>query len=435
MNILLLNTHNPLREAGIVAFDIFNQFIQRGHKVRLLVNSYNSHYPEGIVSVETSLSYWGEIILAKFEWRLNKIKKILRLKEKSKPDPDYCFFQLKEQKLVYKTKTLLRKAKIKPDVIIVLFAKNFINIKNIYELNKITSAPIFWIMFDMAPFTGGCHYAWECKGYLNSCGNCPGLFSTNSYDVSYNNLLYKKKYIDKTNIHLIAASEWQYRQAKVSSLFKNKIIHKILLSIDSSVFKPTDKEEIKSKLGIPANKKVVFFGSVVLTQKRKGMCYLLESLRILKEKTKGSDSGLDDNILLLIAGMGIDRIVESLPFNFHYLGKLTDTYEIASAYQAADVFICPSIEDSGPMMINQSLMCGTPVVSFEMGVAPDLIISGQTGYIAKLKDSADMAQGLYNVLSLDMNDCKRISDNCRELALKLCSPEVRMNEIEKIIEK
>jgi len=433
MNILIFNTHNPHREAGAVSLELFNNLKRRGHNVRLLVNSFDAAYNEGIISVETKTLFKTKIFFEKLKWHFNKIKQTLKVKNIKKSDPDYCFFQLNEARSFYNTGNLLKKAEIKPDAIIVLYAKGFINTKNLFELNRMTNAPIFWLMYDMAPFTGACHYAWDCKGYKDSCGSCPGIFSDDPFDITHKNLLYKKNYLNKTNIQIIAASEWQYRQVRESSLFKDRIIHKILLSIDLSVFKPLDKTDIRSRIGITLNMKVIFFGAVVLTQKRKGMAYLLESLRLLKMKTEEPESKLKNNILLLIAGNGIDEIVELLPFPYHYLGKTDNTYGIASAYQSADVFLCPSIEDSGPMMINQSLMCGTPVVCFEMGVALDLVKTGRTGYSARLKDCDDMCQGLYNVLSLNSDEFMKISENCREIALEKCSPETQIAKIEKII--
>jgi glycosyltransferase involved in cell wall biosynthesis len=287
-------------------------------------------------------------------------------------------------------------------------------------------------MYDMAPLAGGCHYAWDCVGYQNKCGNCPGLFSSNPFDITFRNLEYKKKYIDRTNIQLIAASEWQYRQAKLSSLFKDKTIHKILLSVDPNLFKPVEKEILRENLGIPLTKKVLFFGSVYMNHKRKGMQYLLEGLKYLKELIKGTN--LENDIYLLIAGRNIEEIVEHLPFDYNFLGMLDNTKGIASAYQAADVFLSPSIEDSGPSMINQSIMCGTPVVSFEMGVALDLVITGKTGYRAILKDSNDLAKGIYNVLSMRKDKYDELSRNCRELALKLCSPDIQIQMFEDILQ-
>ena len=37
--------------------------------------------------------------------------------------------------------------------------------------------PIVWTLHDMHPFTGGCHYSWECNKYKtsNGCSRCPQL--------------------------------------------------------------------------------------------------------------------------------------------------------------------------------------------------------------------------------------------------------------------
>lgn len=435
MNILLLNTHNPLKVSGIVALDLFNQLKEKKHEVKLLVNDFDHEYPEGIISLESSLSAWWKLFQEKIEWRLNKLKQFLKIKDNIKTDPNYPFFQLDERKQIYRTRRILKAARLKPDMIIILFAKGFINTKNIYELEKFTGAKIFWLMFDMAPFTGGCHYAWECKGYQMNCGKCPGLYSSDPLDISHKNLLFKKKFLDKVNIHVLAGSEWQFQQASMSTLFRNKSIHKVLLPINESVFKPVDKVKRRMELKVNPDKKVIFFGAVGLSEMRKGMNLLIESLEKLKELLSKSDSDLGDKILLLIAGRGFDAINGSLPFESQYLGYLDNNYGIASAYQAADVFLCPSVEDSGPMMINQSIMSGTPVVSFEMGVSLDLVISGETGYRAKLKDSSDMAQGIYNILNLSASDYNKLSIRCRNLGLKSCSPEIRIDFFENIMRK
>ena len=424
MEILMLNCNTPLRASGIVALDLFNGLRNKGHHVKMMVNKYDSNYPEDIISMET---FW----LAKRNDLIEKITRRLKIEKRRPTDINYHFHEIKEKKSYYSIKRILKYSGIKPDVVLVLFAKNFINSKDMHDLFKLTHAKIFWLMYDMAPLTGGCHYAWDCKGYQNNCGNCPGIYSKDPFDVSYENLLYKKKYVDLTDIHLIAASEWQYRQAKVSTLFKDKPIHKILLSVNPEIFKPADKEALRLKLGIEPDRKVIFFGAIYLHIKRKGMSYLMESLKMLKERLDGTDLG--NRVLLLVAGLEIKGLAELLPFPSKYIGLLDHTYGIASAFQVSDLFLCPSIEDSGPQMINQSIMCGTPVVSFEMGVSPDLVITGQTGYMAKLEDSTDLAHGLYSVLSANNDEYQKLSDNCRVLGLELCSPEVQIKSIEKII--
>jgi len=407
-----------------VGYDFYREFKERGHNVRLLVNYYDKTYPPDIISLETPF------VIEKNKLR-RRIEKRLPFKREILTNPDYHFHELREMKSFYRTQKIMKKAGIRPDVILILFAKDFINARNIYQLYNKTGAKILWLMYDMAPFTGGCHYAWDCTRYRQNCGLCPGLYSSDEFDISYKNLAYKKHYISKTEIEIISASEWQYRQALSSSLFTGKTIHKILLSVDPEVFKPVDRHDLRIRMGLPPNKKIIFFGSVYMGHRRKGMKYLLESLKILREKSTGTS--LEKNIMLLIAGRQIESIADSLPFPYHYLGFVDNTTGIASAFQAADVFLCPSIEDSGPSMINQSLMCGTPVVAFEMGVSLDLVINESTGYRAKLADSHDLSRGLINVLSLDDVSSVKYMKNCRNLAMQLCAPEVQMREIEKII--
>ncbi len=426
MNILIINSLNPLKNSGTVAIDVFNALKTRGHKVKLLVNIYSNEYPEDIIAMQTPFS----VFVDKYKRKI--VRKFFNFNN-IPSDPNYHFHHLKEDKLHYSTNKLLKKAGLIPDIILVLFAKDFLNSRNFAELNKLTKAPIYWLMYDMAPLTGGCHYAWECKGYENLCGKCPGLFSENSEDITHFNLKYKKYYLDQTDIKIIAASEWQYRQAKRSNLFKQKSVFKVLLSIDPTVFQKVDKKIIRTKLGIEPGRKVIFFGSVDMRHLRKGAQYLVESLNLLKEKTRNTD--LDDKILLLIAGKGIEEIQHVLPFEIKYLGYVDDRLGLASAYQAADIFLCPSIEDSGPSMINQSLMCGTPVVSFEMGVSPDLVINQETGYMAELRNSQDMADGIYEILSLTDEKHAHMSQNCRELAMNLCSPDKQIDQFESLFKQ
>lgn len=427
MNILIFNAHNPFEASGIVGLDLFNGLRKNGATVKLVVNKYSANYPEGMISMETWYRFWKKRAIF-------KLRKVLSLRGEIITDSKYHFNVSEAKEVFFSTKKLLKKFKLKPDVIIILHTNRFINAKNIYELYEITHAPVYWLMYDMAPLTGGCHYAWECLGYQNNCGNCPALFSSDPFDISFKNLLYKKTFIDKTNIKIVPGGEWLYRQTINSNLFKNHDVYKILVAIDNNIFKPLSNKLIRKKNGIPYEKKVIFFGAVGLHEERKGMKYILEALKILKEILT-EDSLLADKIFLLVAGNGFDKIKHDLPFEKLNMGMLDNTYGLASAYQSADVFVCPSIEDSGPTMINQSIMCGTPVVSFEMGVALDLVINGETGFRVKLRDSQALAQAIYWVLKMNEHESFLMKENCRKLALELFHPDVISEKWFKKIQK
>ena len=144
------------------------------------------------------------------------------------------------------------------------------------------------------------------------------------------------------------------------------------------------------------------------------------------------DVVMRDKVLLVTAGWFADSPELDIGFDHRHLGTLVGDVSLACAYQAADVFVHASIEDSGPMMINESLLCGTPVVSFEMGVAVDLVHTDRTGYLARLKDEQDMATGLLRILELNNEALLAMREHCRDYGLQMCHPDVQVRAFERI---
>jgi len=431
MKILILTASQPLKIAGIVAYDLYIGLKRSGSEVKILTKAWDKYLDKNIVPIDSTLTeykhrFWN--LLRRIIIKLLKVFLGFKVKEepKVKTDPNFAVQGEDQTVTIYKTKKILRRAGFVPDAIIVLFMPHFLSFRNLHELNQVTKAPIYLYLMDMASMTGGCHYAWDCKGYEKKCGNCPAFYSINEQDSSRTNWEFKKKYIDKTEITAIAGTEWQYQQLKKSSLFSERPMRKILLSIDNEVFKPGDKNQARAYFKLPVDKKIIFFGAVYFDRNRnKGFRELIIALNYLKNTLFDAST-----VHIAIAGHASKSLEESLSFDYTYLGYL-NIEKLALAFQAADVFVSPSIEDSGPMMINQSIMSGTPVVSFEMGAALDLVINGQTGYRVRLLDSEALANGIRTILELDEASTIRISNNCRELGLQLCHSR---KQIEKMLE-
>ncbi|MBP6185089.1 MAG: glycosyltransferase [Saprospiraceae bacterium] len=330
----------------------------------------------------------------------------------------YSFFNFSESERYVPTQQLIEKLPFTPDVIIVHFISRFLNVRNIYELQVATGAKVVYTMMDMAPLTGGCHYAWQCSGYLNNCGTCPAISSKNPRDISYQSLAYKKQYLDQTDAHLLVCSTWSERQGQQSTLFKNKPISRILLPVNEQLFKPGDKLTIRKNFGLPQDGLILLVGSFNLHDERKGFDALTQALEQLYEDLDDTQRGK-----LTIVSIGKKDIAGTHSFKSHHLGLLRGEKALAEAYQLADVFACPSVEDAGPMMINESVLCGTPVVSFEMGVSLDLVHYPETGYRARLNDAADFAKGLKTLFfeAADKGQLETMRANCRELGLLLSS--------------
>ena len=50
------------------------------------------------------------------------------------------------------------------------------------------------------------------------------------------------------------------------------------------------------------------------------------------------------------------------------------------------------------MMIPEAMLCGTPVVAFDTGGAPDLIVEQRTGYLAPPRDAAALAGAIHQAI-------------------------------------
>jgi glycosyltransferase involved in cell wall biosynthesis len=73
--------------------------------------------------------------------------------------------------------------------------------------------------------------------------------------------------------------------------------------------------------------------------------------------------------------------------------------EILKVYKEATVFAFPSIwpETLGIVGI-EALSCGVPVVASDIGGVREWLLPGQTGFLAKPKSVAELAQGLEKLL-------------------------------------
>lgn len=327
---------------------------------------------------------------------------------------------------LFQADRLIAALPFKPDAIVAHWVSTFVTADIMRELSVITGAPLYWYMMDMSAMTGGCHYAFDCKGYTKQCGQCPQLrYGRNEFDISYRQWHLKFSNFRATDITAVVGSSWLRCQAMESSIFSERPIKQIMLGMDVDVFKPAVQADARAILGLPIDRKIIFFGAQSTHEERKGIAYLVDALNQLHAMLDGNPD-LRKKILVVTAGYwGKTGKLEML-FEHRHIGSLQGDTMLTAAYQAADIFVNASIEDSGPMMINESILCGTPVVSFDMGVAPDLVHTGRTGYRARLRDAADMAAGLVSLLEMDADSIQAMRTECRALGVRLCHSDAQV---------
>ena len=276
-------------------------------------------------------------------------------------------------------------ARLDPDLIHIHWAGfGFLPIGSLARLRK----PVVWTLHDMWPFTGGCHYAGACTGYVGRCGHCPQLGSRSVHDLSRWIMAKKRTHWRMKEIVVVSPSRWLADCARSSSLFSQSRIEVIPNPIDLKVYKTIDKAVARDLLNLPREGKIVLFVAINARQEpRKGYAKLSACLESLVQVYPSRD------LTMLVAGTGSPEEPE-MPCRAHYLGRLHDDFSMVLAYSAADVFVAPSLQENLPNTIMEAMACGTPCVAFDIGGIPDIVGHRVDGYLARPFDAADLAKGV-----------------------------------------
>lgn len=268
-------------------------------------------------------------------------------------------------------------------------AQRGISLREIEELAK-TGKPIIFFMHDMWTFTAGCHHSFNCVQYTKTCDDCQ-FFKYNIISPSHDIKRKKKIYSKYKNIIFVSPSRWMAECAKQSSATKNNYVTTISNIIDETIFKPGNKNDARSKLGLPLDKKIIAFGCQGgLYNTIKGWKYLVDAINKLNSRD------------ILVAVFGCNDVPEShkaLKCQVEFLGRFTDESQLALIYQAVDVFVSPSLAESFGMTLLESSLCGTPIVAFNNTAIPEIVKTDITGYLAENKNVDDLAYGIKYVLN------------------------------------
>lgn len=258
------------------------------------------------------------------------------------------------------------------------------NFVPIAQLEKIR-APIVWTLRDMWAFSGGCHYAGDCVNYQAACGNCPQLVNHADYDPSAKTHAAKLRAWAKLPLTVAPISNWLAECARSSSLLGDKRIEVIGNPIDPSFFKPLNRRIARQAFNLPQDRKLVLFGAIGGTSDgRKGFHYLADALGKLNN---------DDPVELVVFGSARKEAIDvGLPA--HQIGRLQDEVSLSMLYSACDVYVLPTTQEALGKTLMEALACGTPCVSFDGTGPKDLLAHQVDGYLARMKDSADLAAGI-----------------------------------------
>ncbi|KAA6344167.1 N N'-diacetylbacillosaminyl-diphospho-undecaprenol alpha-1 3-N-acetylgalactosaminyltransferase [termite gut metagenome] len=381
MRVLLINTSEKIGGAAVAATRLMEALKNNGVKAKLLVRDKQT---DNISVVRLESNYvrnlwnfvWERIII----WKANHFKRTnLFAVDIANTGTDItALAEFKEADIVH----------------LHWMNQGMLSLKNIQKI-VVSGKPVVWTMHDMWSCTGICHHACECTRYREECHHCPYLYGGGGEkDLSYRIFQKKKKLYQKASMIFVTCSRWLEKSAKESALFPSQTVVSIPNPINVNLFKPRNKKEARVKCNLPAEKKLILFASVKITDKRKGIDYLIESCRILAEKYPE----LKDTMEIVILGHKSEQSEQlPLPFNVHPLPFTGKEDELVNVYNAVDLYVTPSLQENLPNTIMEAMACGVPCVGFDTGGISEMIDHLHNGYVARYKSAEDFAEGIYRI--------------------------------------
>ncbi len=183
-------------------------------------------------------------------------------------------------------------------------------------------------------------------------------------------------------------------EIRTEMIHRNRIRAERIISIptgiDLSRFKPHPvKNGLKKKWDIP--EKVPIVGTVGVLRSWKGHSFFIEAARRVLERRP--------DVVFVIVGEGpqyenIQRQIQK--YSLQRQVKLVGYYpDVERAFAALDLVVLASTANEGvPQVILQALAMEKPVVATRVGGIPEVVRSGETGWLVPPGDPAAMAESI-----------------------------------------
>jgi glycosyltransferase involved in cell wall biosynthesis len=269
---------------------------------------------------------------------------------------------------------------------------------------------ILWTLHDCWPFQSIEHYPTnKLKNYLNK------VRYKNTLN-SLENFIYKKKIKNFKQIrNIVAPSNWMANIARKSRIFKSAKIKVIPNPLDTNIFKPLDQNFCTKHFNLE-KKKIILFGSAApLDNPAKNFNAVINTINNLYNSIDTKD------IQLVLYGSYNKTLIKKIKLSNIHLGFINDVKKLAMLYNSADVLLHPSKIDNLPQTAIESIACGTPVISYNVGGMKDIIDHNLNGYLIKPFAKKDYLDCLIEVLKLKKREKNILRNNGRQKALKLWS--------------
>lgn len=241
----------------------------------------------------------------------------------------------------------------------------------LHQLSR--NRPVLLTVHDCSPFTGGCLYPLDCRRFEKSCGRCPQRERIGRFDFTRANIELRRREVRSGSVHFIFPSRWIQSEAEKALPIQGRS-HWIPNGFDPGPYGFPARREARERLGLSPEAKIVLMGAHSLGNPYKGATFAFNALR----------SVADLNPVALILGHpgpDVDNALKDM--RVEAPGFVSEKAVLASYYAAADLLLFPSLADNLPIMVQESMAAGTPVLAFHTGGIPEMIEHERTGWLVE----------------------------------------------------
>ena len=407
MRVLIVNTSENTGGAAVAANRLMSALNNNGEKAKMLVRDKQTE----CISVVSTPQNWLQQV--HFLWERWRIFMALHFSRKH-------LFEIDIANLGTDI-TSLPEFKEADIIHLHWINQGFLSLTSIRKILS-SGKPVVWTMHDIWPATGICHLTLGCTNFKSHCRYCkylPGGGGSN--DLSSRVWEKKRKLIENSGITFVSCSKWLAGEARKSGLLQKQQVTVIPNPIDTRIFHCTNKQEVRRKEHLPDDKKLILFVSQRATNVNKGMNYLMEACRIMVER----HPEMHEQLAMVVIGGHSEEFEQECPLPFFPLGYISNQQRMADIYNAADLFVLPSLSENLPNTIMEAMACGVPCIGFNVGGIPEMIDHQKNGYVAELRNSEDLAKGIGWVLReadyemLSKNAMYKVANNYSQSSVAL----------------
>lgn len=333
----MLYLHRALKEAGVDSHILVAEKFSPSDDItcaerNLNLYSYSKNKYFRFFQKTVRKRGWGLHLIDKYRRRIGKI-----------PASETCFFTFPITNYDISGHPLVKEA----DIIHLHWIANFVDFPSFFRnINK----SIVWTLRDLNPGMGGFHY----KGDVSKHGDYYASIEKDFLEIKRNGLSACH------DLTLVAMTDEMMSFCANNDLLRTFPVKRIDGLINFSQYDSLPQSLAKKALGLDESVFSVLFVAVNLGDPNKGLKTVFEALGLLP-------------FAALLICVGRNNYFDSIPDRVIFLNTVDSERLMSVIYSAADVFVSPSTQESFGKTTIEALSCGTPIISSETGIAPEVI--------------------------------------------------------------